>query len=136
MRDPDCIFCKIVEGALPAEKLYEDQHVVAFRDARPSAPIHALIVPRKHVPTLNDLPEGDPLLCHIGDVAKKLAKQLGMAEAGYRFLINVNKEGGQVIFHLHAHIMGGRDLGMTIIKSAVMLGMIWRKLTGFFGRRL
>ena len=132
MKDQDCIFCKIVEGALPADKIYEDEMVVAFWDTRPSSPIHVLIVPKEHIPTLNDLPEGDQILAHIGAVATKLAKELGVAEKGYRFFINVNKDGGQVIFHLHAHLVAGKDFGVRMIRFAVLLSMIWRKLTGIF----
>ena len=71
----NCVFCKIADGTLPAEKLYEDDVVVAFRDARPAAPIHVLIVPRKHLPTFNDIPDGDNLLAHIGLVARKIARE-------------------------------------------------------------
>ena len=134
MKDHNCVFCKIVEGSLPADKLYEDDKVVAFWDARPSAPIHVLIVPRNHIPTLNDLPEGDDLLNHIGDVAVRIAKEIGVADNGYRFLINVNRDGGQVIFHLHAHIMAGKDFGISIIRFAVVVSILWRKFVGFFHR--
>ncbi|MFC1834995.1 histidine triad nucleotide-binding protein [Thermodesulfobacteriota bacterium] len=129
-----CIFCKIVEGKLPSDRLYEDDRVVAFWDANPTAPIHVLIVPRKHVATLNDLPEDDPILSHIGEVAKIVAKKLGVAESGYRFMINVNKGGGQVIFHLHAHVIAGTDMGVRLIKFAILLASTWKriknKLTG------
>ena len=134
MKDPDCIFCKIVDGRLPAEKLYEDDKVVAFWDARPSSPKHVLIVPREHIPTLNDLPQDNDLLSHIGRVAIRIAKEIGAADGGYRFLINVNRDGGQVIFHLHAHVMAGKDFGVTMIRAAVALSMLWRKLAGFFKR--
>lgn len=132
----DCIFCKIVAGELPSERIYEDDRVVAFMDAHPSAPIHVLIVPRDHIATFNDIPDGDDLLCHIGEAAKKIVKQLGVAESGYRFVINVNRGGGQVIFHLHAHIMAGADFGMKLITGAVALGIVVRKLKGWlFGGR-
>lgn len=128
----DCIFCKIVEGTLPSRKVYEDDQVVAFWDARPTAPIHILVVPRRHIPTLNDLPEGDPLLSHIGSVAKKIAAAQGIADSGYRFVINVNRGGGQVIFHLHAHLIAGNDLGVFLIRAAVVMAMVWRSLVRLF----
>ena len=135
MRDANCIFCRIVEGDLPANKLYEDDKVVAFWDAHPSAPIHVLIVPKNHIPTLNDLPQDNDLLQHIGNVAIRIAKEIGVADRGYRFLINVNREGGQVIFHLHAHIMAGKDFGISLIRFAVVVSVLWRKLAGLFRRR-
>jgi histidine triad (HIT) family protein len=124
----NCVFCKIADGTLPAEKLYEDDVVVAFRDARPAAPIHVLIVPRKHLPTFNDIPDGDNLLAHIGLVARKIARELGVADSGYRFFINVNRGGGQVVFHLHAHVVAGNDVGTALIKVAVAVAVVWRKI--------
>jgi histidine triad (HIT) family protein len=102
--------------------------VVAFWDAYPTAPIHILIVPRNHVPTLNDLREGDGIFTHMGMVARKIAKKQGIAESGYRFFINVGKGGGQVVFHLHAHLVGGRDLGIRLIELAVGAAILWRKI--------
>ncbi len=101
----DCVFCKIISGAIPADKVYEDDLVVAFRDAMPAAPIHILIVPRKHIPTLNDVPEGDHILSHVGLIAGRIARRFGVADSGYRIFINVNRDGGQVIFHLHVHLV-------------------------------
>jgi histidine triad (HIT) family protein len=124
----DCVFCKIVAGTVPSRKIYEDERVVAFWDANPAAPIHILIVPREHIPTLNDLPEGDNLFSHMGGVAKKIAAELGVAESGYRFFVNVNRGGGQVVFHLHAHVVAGKDLGTLFFGVAVMFSIIWRKL--------
>jgi len=129
----DCVFCKIVEGKIPAKIVYQDELVVAFWDANPASPIHILIVPRKHIPTLNDVPEEDPILSHIATVAKKIAADLGVAEIGYRFFINVNKGGGQVVFHLHAHVVSGRDMGTKFIKAAIALAVGWRKLLKKFG---
>lgn len=128
----DCVFCKIINGKIPAEKVYEDDTVLAFHDANPASPIHILIVPKKHIPTLNDVPEGDPLLCHMGKVAKIIATKFGVADSGYRFFINVNKGGGQVIFHLHAHVVSGKDLGSRFIKLAIILATGWRKLVRKF----
>ncbi|MEW6531013.1 MAG: histidine triad nucleotide-binding protein [Thermodesulfobacteriota bacterium] len=124
----DCLFCKIISGEIPSRIMYEDDQVVAFWDAHPTAPTHILIVPRKHVPTLNDLEEGDPILCHMAEVAKKIASNLDAARNGYRFFINVGREGGQVIFHLHAHLMAGNDFGMTIIKFAIAVNILLRKI--------
>lgn len=124
----DCVFCKIVEGTLPSRKIYEDELVVAFWDANPAAPIHILIVPRQHIPTLNDLPEDDRLFSHIGRVARKIAADLGVADSGYRFFVNVNRGGGQVVFHLHAHLIAGKDLGTIFFGVAVGFSILWRKL--------
>ena len=101
----DCLFCKIVNGNLPADRVYEDDHVVAFWDANPVAPVHILIVPREHIATLNDIPADNGILSHVGQVASKIAGMFGVAESGYRVFINVNKGGGQVIFHLHVHVI-------------------------------
>jgi histidine triad (HIT) family protein len=128
----NCIFCRIIEGKLPARKVHEDEFTVAFWDARPASPIHILIVPRMHIPTLNDVPEGHPLLCHMADVAKVLARRLGVAESGYRFFINVNRGGGQVIFHLHAHLVAGNDFGTLFIKIGIGLAVLWRSLVRLF----
>jgi histidine triad (HIT) family protein len=131
----DCIFCKIIAGKIPAEIVYQDDLVVAFWDANPASPIHILIVPRIHIPTLNDVPDNDPILSHIGMVAKKIARDLGVADTGYRFFINVNRGGGQVIFHLHAHIVSGKDMGTNFIKVAIALAVAWRKLVKIFSTK-
>lgn len=123
-----CVFCKIINGEKPAKIIYQDELVVAFEDANPAAPMHILIVPRKHIPTLNDVPENDLILSHIGTVVKKIAEEAGVAQTGYRIFINVNKGGGQVIFHLHAHLISGTDMGGKFIKIAVKLAILWRKL--------
>jgi histidine triad (HIT) family protein len=107
-----CIFCKIVEGELPAKVVYEDDKVMAFHDINPQAPVHVLIIPKEHVPTLNDLEEKHKeLLGHIFLVIKKLAKEMGIDESGYRVLVNCNRDGGQEIYHLHFHLLGGKPLG-------------------------
>jgi histidine triad (HIT) family protein len=130
----DCIFCRITSGELPAEKLYEDDQVVAFRDIRPAAPTHILIAPRTHIPTLNDIPDDDPILSHMATVARKIARDLGVAEPGYRFFINVNRGGGQVIFHLHAHLVAGNDFGTFIIKAGIAFAILWRQFWRLFTR--
>jgi histidine triad (HIT) family protein len=130
----DCVFCKIIAGTLPARKVYEDDQVVAFEDARPAAPIHILVVPRQHIPTLNDVPDGDPLIAHMAQVARKIARDRGVAESGYRFFFNVNRGGGQVVFHLHAHVVAGWNLGVFFIHAGVALAIIWNHLVGLVRR--
>jgi histidine triad (HIT) family protein len=106
-----CIFCKVVRRELPADVVHEDDSVVAFRDIHPQAPVHLLICPKKHIPTLNDiLPEHDALIAHMFTVARLLAKQNGIDQRGYRTVFNVNAEAGQTVFHMHLHVIGGRQL--------------------------
>ena len=106
------IFSDIIDGKQPADIVYRDDQVTAFRDIYPKAPVHILIVPNKEIPTVNDVQtEDEPLLGHIYSVAKILAKQEGIAEDGYRLIVNCNQYGGQEIFHLHVHLLGGRPLG-------------------------
>ena len=107
--DADCIFCKIVAGELPADKLYEDEHVVAFRDLHPKAPVHGLVIPKRHVATLDEFVEADAAL--LGKLmlgAQRIAAEHSLP--GYRVVMNVNREGGQVVFHAHLHILGGRQM--------------------------
>lgn len=107
----DCIFCNIVSGKTAATIIYKDSEIIAFDDLFPKAPQHKLIIPRKHISTINDITEEDSkLIGHMAIVAKKLAKELGIAESGYRVLMNCNADAGQVIFHLHMHLLGGRSL--------------------------
>jgi histidine triad (HIT) family protein len=107
----ECIFCKIIRGELPADKVYEDDSIVAFTDLHPRAPIHQLIVPKKHIATLNDLTEADTeLVGTLIQTARQLAKKTGIAASGYRTIFNCNADGGQVVFHLHLHLLGGRAL--------------------------
>lgn len=106
------IFAKIIRGEIPADIVYQDDLVTAFRDINPQAPVHILIVPNKAIPTVNDLTEADEQVAgHLLLVAKKLAQQEGIAEDGYRLIINCNAHGGQEVFHLHLHLLGGRRLG-------------------------
>jgi len=106
-----CVFCGIVEGTTPATIEYQDDRVVAFRDIHPMAPIHILIVPRKHIPTLNDVASEDvPLLGHCLDVARQLARTLGIADRGYRIVLNTRAMAGQSIYHIHFHLLAGRPL--------------------------
>ncbi len=112
------IFEKIIQGELPADIVYRDDRVTAFRDIRPAAPTHILIVPNKPIPTVNDVtPEDEPLLGHMIYVAKLLAEKEGIAEDGYRLIINCNQHGGQEVFHLHLHLIGGRPLGPMVVRK-------------------
>lgn len=109
---PDCIFCKIARGEAKADIVYEDEDVVGFRDLNPQAPHHLLFIPRKHIATANDLaPEDAPLIGRLLLAAKETAKALGVAEDGYRWVMNCNRRAGQTVFHIHLHLLAGRDLG-------------------------
>lgn len=111
----DCIFCQIAAGKISSEILYQDEEVVAFRDINPQAPTHLLVIPKKHIPSLAHLPEaGSPLMAHMINIANQLAKREGVFESGYRLVINCGKEGGQLVPHLHLHILGGRQLSGTM----------------------
>lgn len=111
----DCIFCKIANKELSAEIVYEDDQVVAFKDANPAAPVHILIVPRKHIPTVLDLEKSDaPLMGHLHLVAGEVARALGLADKGCRLVINCGADGGQVVYHLHLHLLGGKPLVQTL----------------------
>ena len=106
------IFSKIVAGEIPADIVYRDELVTAFRDIQPAAPTHILIVPNREIPTVNDLADEDEALAgHMMIVARDLAKREGIAESGYRLIINCNRDGNQEVFHLHLHLVGGRPLG-------------------------
>lgn len=106
----DCLFCKMVSGEIKPDMIYDDDIVMAFRDINPQAPAHILIIPKQHIGTLNDL--GDELLAgKMLMTAVNLAKQLGLADDGYRTVFNCNKNGGQAVYHLHLHLLGGRQLG-------------------------
>lgn len=106
--EKDCIFCKIVNGEIPTDFLYNDDDIVVFKDIKPHAPVHLLIVPRKHIRSVNDITEADKnIVSEMFAVAKAMAKKMSISESGYKLLFNVEKGGGQVIFHLHMHLMGG-----------------------------
>ncbi|MBF2760635.1 MAG: histidine triad nucleotide-binding protein [Ectothiorhodospiraceae bacterium AqS1] len=106
------IFSKIIDGSLPADIVYQDDHLTAFRDINPAAPTHILIVPNREIPTVNDLQDGDEALAgKMLLAARDIAKREGIAESGYRLIINCNKDGNQEVFHLHLHLIGGRNLG-------------------------
>jgi histidine triad (HIT) family protein len=106
--DEKCIFCKIISGQESADFMYQDESLVVFKDIRPHAPIHLLIVPRKHIRSLNDLTEKDKdIISNMVVRAKEMAKEHSIAQSGYRLLFNVERGGGQVVFHLHLHLLGG-----------------------------
>ncbi len=108
----ECLFCKIASGAIPSKKVYEDADFFAFEDINPQAPTHILIVPKKHIPTLNDLAEADgPMMGRLMLLARKIAKERGLHANGFRLLANCLESAGQSVFHLHFHLMGGRVFG-------------------------
>ena len=106
-----CIFCRIVAGDIPAAKVHEDEHLVAFKDLNPQAPMHVLIVPREHIATLNDLdPAHDALVGEMVRLAATLAKAQGYDQSGFRTVFNCNADAGQTVFHIHLHVLAGRRL--------------------------
>jgi histidine triad (HIT) family protein len=105
----ECLFCKIVEKKRPAKIIYEDELSVAFEDINPQAPVHTLVIPKKHIPTNLDLKNDDnALIGHLFQVANKIARDKGIADRGFRLVMNCNPESGQTVFHIHLHILGGR----------------------------
>ena len=107
----DCVFCKIVAGEIPATVVYQDDEILVFEDISPKAPLHLLLIPKQHMATLNDAgPEQTQLLGRLTLKAAQLAEEKGVEKGGYRVQINCNPDGGQVVFHLHMHLMGGRKL--------------------------
>jgi len=107
----DCVFCKIVAGEIPSEIVYQDEEIVAFRDINPLAPTHVLLIPRAHIPSLVHLTDAEtPLIGRMVKVASELAEKEGVAESGYRLVINSGEQGGQIVPHIHMHLLGGRRL--------------------------
>ena len=107
----DCLFCKIIAGDIPSEKIYEDDNVLAFRDISPVAPLHALIIPKKHIATINDIePQDAETVGQLFLAAKIIAKQEGYTDAGYRTVMNCGEAAGQTVFNIHLHLLAGRDL--------------------------
>jgi histidine triad (HIT) family protein len=112
------LFEKIIAGELPATVLFRDSRVIAFQDIRPAAPTHILIVPHKPIPTVNDIVDADEsLIGHMFIVARDLARQLKVADSGYRLIVNCNADGGQEVYHLHMHLLGGRPLGPMVARA-------------------
>lgn len=111
MSEQDCLFCKIVAGEIPADIVFESDTAIAFRDINPQAPTHVLVIPRRHIATINDLGEEDCSL--VGELylaAKAIAAEQGISESGYRAVMNCNEGAGQSVFHIHLHVLGGRGL--------------------------
>lgn len=112
MSNEDCLFCKILNGDIPADLVYESDSAIAFRDINPHAPTHVLVIPRKHIPTINDLDDADrDVVGSLYMAAKDIARQEGIADDGYRTVMNCNEGAGQTVFHIHLHVLGGRSLG-------------------------
>lgn len=112
MTSNDCLFCRIAAGEIPATVVHQDEHLVAFRDINPQAPVHILLIPREHVASLDAAgPDHGALLGHLLLTARTLARSEGIAEDGYRAVLNVGADGGQTVHHLHLHVLGGRGLG-------------------------
>ncbi len=112
----DCIFCKIVEGEIPSNKVYEDENILAFKDINPLTPIHILVIPKKHIKSINELkPDDEILIGKIFSTVKQIAKEQGISENGYRVVSNCGEDGGQEVKHLHFHILGGKKLGTKIV---------------------
>jgi histidine triad (HIT) family protein len=113
----DCLFCKIIEGTIPSEKVYEDEYVLAFKDINPVAPVHVLVIPKKHIKDINDITEENSM--YFGKIMlaiKEVAKICGIYDNGYRIISNIGEDGGQVIPHLHFHVLGGQKMGPKLIK--------------------
>lgn len=111
MSDPNCIFCKIASGAIPAKRLGENVHALAFADLNPQAPTHVLVIPKVHLASHAAIaPDQWPHLSAMQELAQKLAKELGLDASGYRLVMNTGKDGGQTVFHLHLHLLGGRPM--------------------------
>jgi histidine triad (HIT) family protein len=107
----DCLFCRIIAGEIPGSIVYQDEHVVAFNDINPQAPTHVLIVPRRHIASLNDLsPEDDQIVGELIRRASALARDRGVSAGGYRIVFNTNRDAGQTVFHIHLHLLGGRSM--------------------------
>ena len=107
----DCLFCKIVQKSIPAKIVYEDDHTLAFDDINPQAPVHALVIPKRHVATVQDCRDQDrDLLAQLLIASTNVAKQKGLADSGYRIVTNTGRDAGQTVFHLHLHVLGGRHL--------------------------
>ena len=112
----NCIFCKIASGKIPAKILYQDEKVVAFADTAPQAPVHVLVIPKRHIASLDELAETDRAdMGHILERTAHVARLLGIHQSGYRTIINTNAHGGQEVFHLHCHILGGKPIGPMVV---------------------
>ena len=116
MREMDCIFCKIIQKEIPANIVYEDEEVLAFRDIQPAAPVHILVIPKKHIASLVDLKPGEEaIIAKIYQVIQQIAKQEKIADKGFRVIVNCGEDGGQEVPQLHFHLLGGKKLGEKIV---------------------
>ena len=107
----DCLFCKIRDGVISGDIIFEDDDVLAFNDVNPQAPVHVLIIPKKHIPTVNDLSTGDEaVMGKLFSAAKMIASQRGLSDDGYRLVVNCNEQAGQAVFHIHMHLLAGRNM--------------------------
>jgi histidine triad (HIT) family protein len=106
----DCIFCSIVKGDIPTSKIYEDDKVIAFNDITPQSPVHILIIPKEHIPSIIGIDNNGDIISHIFSVINKIAKEKGLDKKGYRIVNNYGEEGGQTVPHLHFHLLGGRQM--------------------------
>ncbi|MNJ51452.1 histidine triad nucleotide-binding protein [Paenibacillus bouchesdurhonensis] len=114
----NCLFCKIAKGTIPSNKVYEDDTFLVFHDIQPAAPTHVLIIPKKHIATMNDAgPEDYAMLGELHRVAQEAAKKLGVAETGYRLINNCGPDSGQAVYHIHYHLIGGAKLGALVQSS-------------------
>ncbi len=112
MANPDCLFCRIAQGEIPAELVHSGEDVLAFRDINPQAPTHILVIPRKHIASVNELEPGDgELMGRLLLTAKDLAQGDGLFDGGYRMVVNAGPDAGQTVFHIHLHLLGGRTMG-------------------------
>lgn len=115
--DENCVFCKIVKGEIPSEKVYEDEEFLAFKDIQPAAPIHILVIPKKHIAMLTDLTENEEaMIGKVYTIINKIARQAGYEKQGYRVIANCGKDSGQEVMHIHFHILGGKKLGDKIVE--------------------
>ena len=113
----DCLFCKIIKGEIPSSKVYEDEEILAFNDINPAAPIHVLVIPKKHITSLVEMEVGDEkIVGKIYKVINKIAEQQGFKENGYRVIVNCGKDGCQEVMHLHFHLLAGKKLGEKIVE--------------------
>ena len=111
MSQGECVFCRIVKGELSAKKVYEDDDVLAFHDINPQAPVHILVIPKKHIPRITDITEEDrDLVFKLVSVCNEVARKQGIAEKGFRLVLNTNPEAGQTVYHIHFHVLGGRQM--------------------------
>ena len=114
--EENCVFCKIIKGEIPSSKVYEDEEILAFKDINPAAPIHILVIPKKHIKSLAEMQEGEEkIIAKIYKVINEIAEKQDFKEKGYRVIVNCGKDGGQEVEHLHFHLLGGKELGEKIV---------------------